>query len=175
MIRFTIRDMEKTVSFGEDAALTQALVAACASEPELLEDLLPAVEPYAPGTAGRVMTGLLAFDQVVEDGAPALTEQDVAGEAGTWRASRAFEVFDPRSEWLARTPDDEGLVCIDLKGRSISGQVAAPRPISARGMIEHRAPGGALRRLAFVLSDRWAINVETDQRAAPAVAEEIHA
>ncbi len=175
MVRFTIRDMEKTVSFGEDAELTQALVAACASEPELLEDLLPAVEPYAPGTAGRVMTGLLAFDQVAEDGPPALTEQGVADEAGTWRTPRAFEVFDPRSEQLARTPDDEGLVCIDLKGRSISGQVAAPRPIAVRGTLEHRAPGGALRRLAFVLSDRWAIDVETDQRAAPAVAEETHA
>ncbi len=175
MVRFTIRDMEKTVSFGEDVALTQALVAACASEPELLEDLLPAVEPYAPGTAGRVMTGLLAFDQVVEDGAPDLTEQDVADEAGTWRASRAFEVFDPRSEWLARTPDDEGLVCIDLRGRSISGQVAAPSPIAARGMLEHRAPNGALRRLAFVLSDRWEINVEAEQRAVEAVVEEIHA
>jgi hypothetical protein len=175
MVRFTIRDMEKTVSFGEDAGLAQALVAACASEPELLEDLLPAVEPYAPGTAGRVITGLLAFDQIAEDGLPAPTGQPVADEAGTWGAPPAFEVFDPRSERLARTPDDEGLVCIDLKGRSISGQMAAPRPIAARGTLEHRAPGGALRRMAFVLSDRWAIDVETDQRAAPAVAEETHA
>ncbi len=175
MVRFTIRDMEKTVSFGEDAGLTQALVAACASEPELLEDLLPAVEPYAPGTAGRVMTGLLAFDQVAEDGSPAFPEQDAADDVGTWRPSRAFEVFDPRSEWLARTPDDEGLVCIDLRGRSISGQVAAPSPIVARGMLEHRAPSGALRRLAFVLSDRWEINVATEQRAVEAVVEETHA
>ena len=175
MVRFTIRDTEKTVSFGEDAALTQALVAACASEPELLEDLLPAVEAYAPGTAGRVMTGLLAFDQVAEDGAPDLTEQDAADDVGTWRPSRAFEVFDPRSEQLARTPDDEGLVYIDLRGRRISGQVAASSPILARGSLPHRAPGGALRRMAFVLSDRWAIDVATDQRGAAAVAEKTHA
>ncbi len=175
MVRFTIRDMEKTVSFGEDAGLTQALVAACASEPELLEDLLPAVESHAPGTAGRVITGLLAFDQVVEDETPALTAPDVADEAGIGRESSAFEVIDPRTERLARTPDDEGLVCIDLKGRSISGRVAVPSPILARGTLEHRTPGGGRRRMAFVLSDRWAIDVETDQRGAAAVAEETYA
>jgi len=175
MVRFTIRDTEKTVSFGEDARLAQALVAACASEPELLEDLLPAVEPYAPGTAGRVITSLLAFDQVAEDGSQDFPEQDGDDGARTWRESSTFEVIDPRSEQLSRTPDDEGLVYIDLKGRSISGQVAAPSPIAVRGTIERRAPGGAPRRMAFLLSDRWMIDVETDRRDAAAVAEETHA
>lgn len=175
MVRFTIRDTEKTVSFGEDARLAQALVAACASEPELLEDLLPAVEPYVPGTAGRVITSLLAFDQVAEDGPQDVPEQDGDDGADILLESPTFEVIDPRSEQLSRTPDDEGLVYIDLQGRSISGQVVASSPIAVRGTLERRVPGGAPRRMAFVLSDRWMINVATDRRDAVVVVEETHA
>ncbi len=163
MARFTIHDVEKTVSFGADARLAQAFVAACTAEPALLEDVLPIVEPYAIGTTERVMMGLLEFDRIAGEAPGAPDEWDALDDLS------AVEVIDPRTDRLARTPDDEGLVCIDLARQSISGYLAAPGMIAARGTLAPPITGGAQRRMAFVLSDRWTVDVDTVERDATSV------
>lgn len=80
MARFTIRDSEKTVSFAGEARLAPYLIAACATEPATLEDLLLAVEQYRGGTTARVMHGLLAFDATLCGGEESSTE---AGDTET--------------------------------------------------------------------------------------------
>ncbi len=163
MARFTIHDVEKTVSFGADAQFAQALVAACTAEPTLLEDVLPIVEPYAVGTTERVMTGLLEFDRIAGEGSGAPDEWENLNDLP------AIEVVDPRTDRLARTPDNEGLVCIDLARQSISGHLVAPTTIVARGTLTPPMVGRAQRRMAFVLSDRWTVDVDMVEQNASSV------
>lgn len=163
MARFTIHDVEKTVSFGADAQLAQALVAACTVEPALLEDVLPIVEPYAVGTTERVMAGLLEFDRIAGEGVGAPDEWDHLDDL------LAVEVVDPRTDRLARTPDAEGLVRIDLSRQSISGYLTTPGIVAAHGTLTPPMTGGTQRRMAFVLSDRWTVNVDTVEQDATSV------
>lgn len=150
MVRFTIYDGEKTVSFEGNMHLAYCFVAACADTQALLEDLLVAVEPYAAGTAERAVHGLLDFDR--------------AREAAAWPPNplpAVFEVVDDSTERLSQTPDDEGLMTINLVLYSIGGRLVSSMPVTPRGLVSLDTPGAAGQKVAYALRDSWTVNVET--------------
>jgi microcompartment protein CcmK/EutM len=162
-VRFTVYSAEQTVSFEGDAHLAYCLVAACADAPRLLEDLLVAVEPYAAGTAERVIQGLLDFDR--------------ARAARSARPSAlplpVVEVIDAATEFLSETLGDEGLITIDLVLSYIGGHLASLEPIAPRGVVSLDVPGAAGQKVAYALPNSWTVDVET--RAPSARGELIYA
>lgn len=148
MVRITVKDPEKIVSFLGDFDTARALVAACAAEPQLLEDLLVAAEPYRTGTAARVMAALIRADVALEVGhAVPLFE--------------ALEVTDEATLNLAlRTGDD--LIIIDLAEQTVHGYIDGDHELSVRGVArsEHLAPD-LERETVYALSPRWRVSVES--------------
>src|SRR5690349_22521287 len=63
LMRFTVVDEQSTVSFiGPDRAL-HALVAACASGADSVEELLNGAAPFVRDLRERVLSGLAVFDE----------------------------------------------------------------------------------------------------------------
>jgi hypothetical protein len=163
VVRFTIHDTEKTVSFVGEERLARYLVAACAVEPAALEELLVAAEPYAPGTTAFVMHGLLRFDaQHAPKHAAAWPHDEEPGTDVLHQSdTEVVEVVDGETAELARTPEDGGLLSIDLEERRISGWVAAEEPIAAWGTLDLSAHDPGRHSLVFALGGRWVVTLQT--------------
>ena len=147
VLRYTIRDSEKTVSFTGAPTLAPYLVAACASEPVLLEDLLLATERFSPGIVRQVMNQLLAADKAMEAGVdPSLYD--------------AFEVVDETTARRAMKSGHDGNLNIDLVQHAISGSTRAGAPFRARGSVSMRLNGGLERETVYALSQDWTVDVE---------------
>lgn len=151
MLRYTIHDPEKTVSFTGGAELASHLVAACASEPALLEDLLLATERFSPGIVRRVMNQLLAADKAIEAGVDASLYD-------------AFEVVDETTARRAMKAGRDGNVNIDLVRHAITGSTRAGSSLSARGSVSVRLDDGLERETVYALSQDWIVDV-VDQAA----------
>lgn len=149
MTRVTVRDPEKTVSFHGDDTLVRALVAACAAEPELLEDLLVAAEPYRRGVASRIVRALIRHDLAVM-------------RQHTTPLFDVFEVHNESTHRLAHRPEADGLVVVDLNERTVRGLVPSGRQIAARGALKVDRIGSDLdRETVYVLSGDWRVDVQT--------------
>lgn len=150
MVRLTIHDSEKTVSFLGDEHQARCLVAGCASEPDLLEDLLIAAEPHCPGNVANVIQGLVRFDH-------AITDQH------TLTLSGPFEVMDPGMDRVAYIPDRSGLLAIDLADKAISSTLGSGVLLGGRGSIRiERVTSGLDRETIYALSDAWTVSVITE-------------
>lgn len=62
-LRYTIVDSRGTVSFVGDSFYVQPLVAACATGPRTLDELLAATEPIDKRIRDHVLNGLAVFDE----------------------------------------------------------------------------------------------------------------
>lgn len=160
MLRFTVYDQEKTVSFDGDTRLARCLVAVCAGSPALLEDLMVAVEGYAEGTTERIVRGLLDFDDTYTP-RPAAMRGALASDIGDAVALPAIvEVVDAPTELLAATPGPDGLIVIDLAIYYISGFVVSSEPLMACGVLSVGA-GAFTRKVAYALGESWTVDIET--------------
>lgn len=146
MLRYTIHDSEKTVSFTGGPELASQLVAACASEPALLEELLLATERFSPGIVRRVMNQLLAADKAIEAGVdPSLYD--------------AFEVVDETTARRAMRAGRDGNVNIDLVRHAIIGTISGDSALGARGSVSVRLNDGLERETVYALSQDWTVDV----------------
>jgi hypothetical protein len=145
MVRYTVFDPEKVVSFPGDAELAHHLTAACASEPRLLEDLLLGVETYRRGEVERVMHGLLHYD--------AQRQRNECTEVG-----EIFEVTDKRTREAASSVEQDGLVVFDLASKNISALGFPGRALRARGRMISRVPSSNIEReTLYALTDEWSV------------------
>ncbi len=159
-MRLTVRDPEKTVSFTGDDTLARGLVAACVAEPARLEDMLIAVEDYAPGAASHVMRDLIAFDA-------AHSRRQGPGQPGQPTADddvlalpTTVEVVDAPTERLSMTPDADGLLVFDLPRKVIEGRTDPARdPITAQGVLNVTTASGDTREIAYVLGADWTLRI----------------
>jgi len=172
-MRLTVRDPEKTVSFTGDDTLARGLVAACVAEPTRLEDMLIAVEDYAPGAASHVMRDLIAFDAghsrrqgPGQTGQTEQTEQtgQTAGDEDTLALPTTVEVVDPPTERLSMTPDAGGLLVFDLPRKAIEGRTDPARdPITAQGVLNVTTASGDRREIAYVLGTDWTLRISHER------------
>ena len=153
MLRFTLQDSEKRITYVDRAELAPYMVAACATEPTSIEELLLAVEAYSPGMTARIMQGLLEYDAGLLTG----VEADTA--ASSWYFKQpVLEVVNELSDLVALTPEAEGLVAIDLVSHEIIGRGSAK--LLPRGAVT--IPGARNRQqVAYVLSDSWTVSINT--------------
>jgi hypothetical protein len=117
VMRFTIIDPAGTASFVAPCAVLEALVAACASGPKTLADLLASAEPYAPGLSDHITSALAVFD---EHNSP----ENYAAIHGALdyhqpRDVPAFRVVDDRTREAALQPVRAGVVLFNLVEKRI--------------------------------------------------------
>lgn len=143
MVRYTVRDHDKTVSFLDDKGLAPRLVAACAADPNLLEELLIAAEPLQPGIVAKVTRALLRYDSALRTQA-------------TLPVFAAFEVMDRATSYLAQQPDGEGLLVIDLPARTIHNRIPGNSDLSLHGSVRTQVTGANLEReTVYALNQDW--------------------
>ncbi len=112
LVRITVVDDFKMVTLPGDALLTRQMTAACASDPESLEDMLLATEPLRPGVTRRVINALLHFDHTRNHDAklgPLLLDP----------ATAVFEALDARMQTLCLQGLSGGLAVFDLSEKII--------------------------------------------------------
>jgi hypothetical protein len=156
VLRYTVRDSEKTVSFTGERELAPYLVAACASKPALFEDLLLATQRFSPEIVQRVMNQLLATDRGIEAGVdPSLFD--------------AFEVFDETTARRAMKPEADGIITIDLDRHAIAGTMRGGTPLAARGSVRVRLPGNLERETVYALGQDWSVDIRVELPASAVI------
>lgn len=116
-MRFTVIDPRGRVSFIANCDALEALVAACATQPRSLEQLLAAAEPFAGALADRVLSGLAVFD---EHNSPVNVRWiHAALDYCSPHQAPVFRVLDPRTEELSLTPVRAGVVVFNLVAKRI--------------------------------------------------------
>jgi hypothetical protein len=116
-MRFTVIDPHGRVSFVAPCQTLEALVAACASQPRTLEQLLAAAEPFLGHIAERVLSGLAVFD---EHNSPSNVRWiHAAFDYCLPQDTPTFRVLDPRTEETSLTPVRAGVVVFNLVAKRI--------------------------------------------------------
>jgi hypothetical protein len=162
MLRYTLHDSEKTISFIDDESLTQCFIAACTSEPETIEELLVAVEPYYSGITARVMQGLLMFDAELSGRGD---DQTDGGKDELWQPTApTIEVVDETTATIAAIAEEDGILTIDLERRDIAGEVANEN-VTTHGTITLSGPSSIHQKVAFVLSERWSVDLQSIEQS----------
>ena len=117
VMRFTVIDPRGRVSFIAPCSALEALVAACASQPRTIEQLLAAAEPFAGDLADRVLSGIAVFD---EHNSPTNYRWiHAALDYCPPQQTPVFRVVDPRTEELSLTPVRAGVVVFNLVAKRI--------------------------------------------------------
>lgn len=149
MLRITLRDGEQTISFSEGLETARRLVAACASRPESIGELLIAAEVFERGIAARLMDELMTFDKGLQREGAAFTSRALDGGG-------AFQVVDAATEEAALAPLGEGLVLVDIPAQRIGH--SAGIELAAEGEVGARDDTGlSERRITYVLPKEWAL------------------
>jgi hypothetical protein len=117
LMRYTIVDHETTVSFiGPDRAL-QALVAACATGPRTLKNLLDQAALFAADLRERVLSGLAVFDEHNSPENPRWIH--AAFDYCKREDVPVFRVIDDRTRETSLSPVWAGAVVFNLKSKRI--------------------------------------------------------
>jgi len=137
VMRFTVIDAQGGVSFVAPCRTMEALVAACASEPESLEALLAAASVFEPELPDRVLSGLAVFDEHNSRANLAW----IHSALGLLRPADlpVFRVLDQRTRQASLEPVRAGVIVFNLLGKRIvqihntyaeikrSGRIRIPR------------------------------------------------
>lgn len=117
VMRFTVIDARGRVSFVAPCATLEALVAACASQPRFLEQLLDAAAPFVGDFVDRILSGIAVFDEHNTPSNPRWIHAalDFCPPAET----PVFRVIDARTEEASLTPVRAGVVVFNLLAKRI--------------------------------------------------------
>ena len=120
-MRFTVIDPQGTASFVAPCSALKALVAACASSPTRIEELLEATTHYSAGLKEYVQNELAVFDERNANGKHDHIHFAIqyADEQRTHHKIPAFRVVDEVTREASLQPAQAGLVLFNLKERRI--------------------------------------------------------
>lgn len=156
LMRFTVVDEESTVSFiGPDRAL-HALVAACASGANSIEELLNRSAPFVRELRERVLSGLAVFDEHNSRGNTRWIH--AAFDYCRREEVPVFRVLDDRTRETSLSPVWAGAVVFNLKSRRIVQIQNTYSDIKRKGrlrVLEGAAPGN--RILRYELGPEWTV------------------
>ena len=155
LIRFTVVDVNGTVSFVGDSFFLQPLLAACATGPRTLDDLLWAADSIDKRIREQVLSGLAVFDEHNTPENP----QSIKGqlEALEGEEGPVVRVIDETTRAESHRPTRTGFVIFNLKeqrivqGQNLFGDIA-------RGQAHiHNGERYSRRTVAYHLPDNWNI------------------
>jgi hypothetical protein len=155
-MRFTIVDHSGTISFIDDGFLMLPLVAACASNPRSLAEMLAHGGQIDRRLYDRIWSGLAVFD-----------EHNVEGNYGAIR--RTLETVSPDQEPVFRVVDDltrqrsleptrTGLIIFNLKDRRIVQVINLFYAVERSGEVHlHNGQRYSRRTVSYRLPESWSI------------------
>lgn len=155
-MRFTIVDQRGTISFVDDAFLMLPLVAACASNPASLRDMLERADEIDRRLRRRVLIGLAVFD-----------EHNVEGDYGSIHEHLGskpdddeplFRVVDERTRQRSLEPTRTGLIIFNLKDRRIVQMLNHFYAVERAGDVHiHNGQRYSRRTVSYELPQSWSI------------------
>lgn len=156
LIRFTVADKDGTTSFMGPGHALKMVVAACASEPETIRDLLDRTRRYDDQFASSVLNGLLVFDEHnVRDDTSAIEATFATLPASEWPP---FRVYNDVTRRASTQPGRAGLIVINLNDKRIVQVQNSYAEILRKDRGRIRAQGRPTRTLYhYNLPTEWAL------------------
>ena len=156
LMRFTIVDHESTVSFVAPDGVLPALVAACASGPETLADLLDRAAPFTTDLRERVLSGLAVFDEHNAGGNHRWIH--AALDFCKKEDTPVFRIVDDRTREASLSPVWAGAVVFNLKAKRIVQIQNTYAEIKRKGrlrVMEGARPTNRIER--YELPPEWSV------------------
>ncbi len=155
-MRFTIVDHRGTISFIDDGFLMLPLVAACASNPRSLSEMLTNGGRIDRRLQDRILSGLAVFD-----------EHNVEGNYGAIQHTLSitspgeepvFRVVDDLTRQRSLEPTRTGLIIFNLKDRRIVQVINLFYAVERSGEVHlHNGQRYSRRTVSYRLPESWSI------------------
>ncbi len=133
LMRYTIVDGAKRISFVGPVTALQSLVAACATNPRSVDQMLAAIEGYQPKLAEHVRSGLAVFDE--HNSAGNFSHIHAAIDFCKPQDLPPFRVLDARTREASLTPVRAGVVLFNLNAKRIVQIQNTWREIERKGRV----------------------------------------
>lgn len=155
-LRFTIVDPTGTVSFIDDGFLMLPLVAACASSPRSLKEMLARVDQIDRRLKERILAGLAVFDEHNVEGSYAAIHRALEEPAAD--REPVFRVVDDVTRQRSLEPTRTGLIIFNLKDRRIVQVVNLFYAVERSGEVHlHNGQRYSRRTVSYNLPESWSI------------------
>jgi hypothetical protein len=155
-MRFTIVDPSGTISFVGDGFLMLPLVAACATNPPTLADMLARVDQIDRRLRDRILNGLAVFDEHNVEGnyeaiGRSLEESEGADEP-------VFRVVNDLTRQRSLEPTRTGLIIFNLKDHRIVQVLNHFYAVERSGEVHlHNGERYSRRTVTYNLPESWSI------------------
>jgi hypothetical protein len=155
-MRFTIVDPAGTISFVGDGFLMLPLVAACATNPATLPEMLARVDDIDRRLRNRILNGLAIFDEHnVEGNYKAIHAELKDREDGT---EPVFRVVDDLTRQRSLEPTRTGLIIFNLKDHRIVQVLNHFYAVERSGEVHlHTGSRYSRRTVTYELPESWSI------------------
>lgn len=155
-MRFTIVDASGTISFVGDGFLMLPLVAACASNPRSLQEMLARVDQIDRRLRDQILAGLLVFDEHNVEGNYASIHRTLSETKG--RDEPVFRVVDDLTRQRSLEPTKTGLIIFNLKDHRIVQMLNHFYAVERRGEVHlHNGERYSRRTVTYDLPESWSI------------------
>lgn len=155
-MRFTIVDPNGTISFVGDGFLMLPLVAACASNPRSLTEMLARVDQIDRRLRDRILNGLAVFDEHNVEGNYNAIQRDLADVEA--HEEPVFRVVDDLTRQRSLQPTHTGLIIFNLKDRRIVQMLNHFYAVERSGEVHlHNGARYSRRTVTYNLPESWSI------------------
>jgi hypothetical protein len=155
-MRFTIVDPRGSISFVDDGFLMLPLVAACASNPTSLQEMLARVDQIDRRLRDRILIGLAVFDEHNVEGNYAAIHRVLT--EGTVEREPVFRVVDDLTRQRSLEPTRTGLLIFNLKDRRIVQVLNHFYEVEREGEVHlHNGEKYSRRTVTYSLPESWSI------------------
>jgi hypothetical protein len=153
-MRFTIVDAEGTISFVGDGFLMLPLVAACATNPRSLAEMLARVDQIDRRLRDRILAGLAIFDEHNVEG----NYESIRRTLGSGGKEPVFRVVDDLTRQRSLEPTKTGLIIFNLKDHRIIQVLNHFYAVEREGEVHlHDGQRYSRRTVSYSLPESWSI------------------
>lgn len=155
-MRFTIVDLNGTVSFVGDGFLMLPLVAACAGNPSTLAELLQQADRIDRRLRFELQRGLAIFDEHNIEGDYRSIHRTLAESSVD--TEPVFRVVDDITRQRSLQPTHTGLILFNLKDRRIVQMLNHFYAVERSGEVHlHNGERYSRRTVSYQLPESWSI------------------
>ncbi len=155
-MRFTVVDPTGTISFVGDGFLMLPLVAACASNPRSLSEMLARVDQIDRRLRDRINIGLAVFDEHNVEGDYEAIHRALAGSRP--EEDPVFRVVDDITRQRSLEPTHTGLLIFNLKDHRIVQVLNHFYAVERDGEVHlHNGDTYSRRTVTYSLPESWSI------------------
>lgn len=155
-MRFTVVDPRGAISFVGDGFLMLPLVAACASNPRSLAEMLARVDQIDRRLRDRILSGLAVFDEHNVEGDYTEIRETLRERRG--KDEPVFRVVDDLTRERSLEPTRTGLIIFNLKDHRIVQVLNHFYAVERSGEVHlHNGERYSRRTVSYSLPESWSI------------------